>query len=197
MKWFFPTIAGLMIAGGIGAGEVEAEPRKFELDPDHVTIAFLVHHIGFAKTLGVFRKASGTVVFDADGPVLKSADVSVQTASVDTGHRARDKHLRSADFLASRKHPTMRFVLTGSEKRNGRKGIITGNLTLRGQTRPVALTVTLNKAGAYPFGDKHDVVGISARGTIRRSKWGMTYAVKNGLVGDKVEIIIEAELMHR
>ncbi len=197
MLRFLFCVAAVTIAAVVSASTVSAEPRKFKLDPEHVTVAFLVHHIGFAKTLGVFRKASGTVVFDADGPSLKSVDVSVQTASVDTGHRARDKHVRGSDFLDSRKHPTMRFVLTGSKKKGGRKGVVTGNLTLRGKTRPVSLNVTWNKAGAYPFGDKHEVVGISARGTLKRSRWGMTYAVKNGLVGDKVEIIIEAELIRQ
>ncbi len=187
--------AGFMVAIFIGMGTAVAEPREFRLDPDHLTVAFLVDHIGFAKTLGVFREATGKIVFDETKPALESIDVSVKTASVDTAHEARDKHIRSGDFLDADDHPTMRFVLTGSEKTGERTGKITGDLTLRGQTHPVTLDVTWNKSGEYPFGDKRYTVGVSARGMIKRSQWGMTYAVSNGLVGDEVELIIEVELI--
>lgn len=188
-------IAGFVCAIFIGMGAASAEPREFRLDPEHLTVAFLVDHIGFAKTLGVFREATGKVVFDETKPTLESIDVSVKTGSVDTAHKARDKHIRSGDFLDADDHPDMRFVLTGSQKKGDRTGTITGDLTLRGQTHPVTLDVTWNKSGEYPFGDKRYTVGISARGMIKRSQWGMTYAVSNGLVGDEVEIIIEAELI--
>ena len=178
-----------------GMGEAFAEPREFRLDPEHLTVAFLVDHIGFARTLGVFREATGRVVFDEKKPALESIDISVKAGSVDTAHKARDRHIRGGDFLDADDHPVMRFVLTGSQKKGGRTGTITGDLTMRGQTRPVTLDVTWNRSGNYPFGDRHYTVGVSARGTIRRSRWGMTYAVANGLVGDEVEIIVEAELI--
>ncbi len=194
MNWV-RGFAGFVCAIFIGTGTAFAEPREFRLDPEHLTVAFLVDHIGFAKTLGVFREATGKIVFDEKKPALESIDVSVKTGSVDTAHKARDKHIRSGDFLDADDHPTMRFVLTGAQKKGDRTGTITGNLTLRGQTHPVTLDVTWNKSGEYPFGDKRYTVGISARGMIKRSQWGMTYAVDNGLIGDEVEIIIEAELI--
>ena len=87
----------------------------------------------------------------------------------------------------------MTFVGTGAEQTGPRSGKISGDLTLRGETRPLTLDVTWNKSGVYPFGHKDHVIGISARGTLKRSDYGMTYAVENGWVGDEVELIIEFE----
>ena len=150
MSWV-RGLAGIICAIFIGTGTAFAEPREFRLDSEHLTVAFLVDHIGFAKTLGVFREATGKVVFDEKKPALESIDVSVKTSSVDTAHKARDKHIRSGDFLDADDHPTMRFVLTGSQKKGDRTGTITGNLTLRGQTHPVTLDVTWNKSGESPL----------------------------------------------
>lgn len=72
---------------------------------------------------------------------------------------------------------------------------MTGDLTLLGTTLPLTLDVTLNKAAPYPFGHQRFVLGISARGTLKRSDFGMTYGVENQLVGDEVQIIIETEAM--
>jgi len=172
----------------------------------------MVTHIGFAKVLGVFREAEGTIVFDEETLALESMNVTVNTQSIDTGHNARDRHIRSRDFLDAGNYPEMVFVLTGAEPTGAeptgaeptgaeptgeRTGIVTGNLTLRGETRPVRLDVVWNKAGEYPYGDEHYTLGISARGEIQRSQWGMTYALDNGLVGDAVEIVIEAELIRQ
>lgn len=197
MKRLLASAFGLIMGVSLAASPASAEPRTFELDPDHLHVAFLAKHIGFASTLGVFREVEGTVVFDEEEPELRSIDVTIQTESVHTGHKRRDNHLRSGDFLDAEDHPEMTFTMTGAEQTGERTGKVTGDLTIRGETRPVTLNVTWNKSGRYPFGDEHYAVGISARGQIMRSDWGMTYAVDNGLVGDRVDIIIEAELIRQ
>jgi len=174
-------------------GPATAEPAEYELDPDHLNIGFLVSHIGFAKTSGIFREAEGSFVFDEESLKLSDIKVTVETESVFTNHKKRDKHLRSADFLDADEYPEMTFVGTGSEKTGARSGTVTGKLTLRGQTHPLTLEVTWNKSGFYPFGHKDYVIGISARGKLKRSLYGMTYVVENGWVGDEVELIIEFE----
>src|SRR5690606_28613069 len=118
------------------------------------------------------------------------------TDSVDSHHEERDEHLRSGDFLAADDHPEIRFVMTGAEPTGERTGKVTGDLTVRGVTRPVTLDVTWNKTGPYPFGSNY-VTGISARTTLKRSEFGMTYGVENGLVGDEVEVIIELEAIRQ
>lgn len=175
------------------AGPARAEPAEYELDPDHLSIGFLVAHIGFAKVSGIFQEAEGSFVFDEESLELSAIKVTVETDSVFTNHKKRDKHLRSADFLNAGKYPEMTFVGSASKKTGPRSGTVTGNLTLRGQSHPLTLEVTWNKSGFYPFGHKDYVIGIAARGKLKRSQYGMTYVVENGWVGDEVELIIEFE----
>jgi polyisoprenoid-binding protein YceI len=173
-----------------------AEPARFTLDPDHLTVAFLVEHIGYARTLGQFRKASGSFTYDEQAGTLSDLRVVVETASVDTAHAARDGHLRGKDFLDAGRFPTMTFTAK-SARRQGERGYrIEGELELLGRRRPLVLEATLNKLQRYPIGPplmKPFVAGASARGRLRRSDFGMDYGVADGLVGDEVELIVELE----
>lgn len=178
-------------------GIVTAEPARYELDSAHTTIAFLVEHIGYAKTLGQFLRASGGYTFDADEGLLSAVNVTVETESVDTHHEARDRHLRSGDFLAAEDHPSMTFTADGARQTGERTYVVTGELTLLGTTRPLTLEATVNKSAPYPIGDRAEVMGVSARGTLKRSEFGMTYGVADNLVGDDVEIVIEFEARRR
>jgi polyisoprenoid-binding protein YceI len=107
--------------------------------------------------------------------------------------------VRDSDFLDAKKHPEIVFEATGFEpgaERDGRlEGKLAGRLTLLGQTHPVVLDVTLNKAATYPFGHRKHTLGISARTTIERSRWGMDYGISRGMVGDAVELRFELEAM--
>jgi polyisoprenoid-binding protein YceI len=170
-----------------------ADPARYELDPEHLTIAFLVEHIGYAKTLGTFREASGGYTFDEATGALADARVVVATGSVDTAHEARDRHVASGDFLDSAAHPEMIFTATGAERTGERTFMIRGELSLLGVRRPLTLQATWNKSAPYPIGPRVEVMGVSARGRLARSEFGMSYGVDNGLVGDIVEIIIELE----
>lgn len=185
--------AAVLLVLALAGAPAAAEPRHYRLDPEHSQVAFLVGHVGFASVLGRFGEVEGRFTFDAAAPSVSALVVEVETDSVDTGHKARDRHLRQEDFLWSDRHPTMTFAGTGFERTGERTGRLTGDLTLRGVTRPLTLEVTLNKVGQYPFGDRHHAVGISARGTLKRSDFGMTYGVADGLVADRVELLIEAE----
>ena len=192
LKYFGVTV--VLMGFFLGAPtQSKAEPARYVLDKEHLSIAFLVEHIGFAKTLGMFRTAEGIFSFDEAGPTVSDISVSIDAASVFTNHKARDKHLRGKDFLAAAKHPKITFVGKSAAGTGPRTGTVTGDLTIRGVTRPVVLDVTWNRTGAYPFGAKHTAIGISARARVKRADFGMTYAVANGWVGDTVEIIIEFE----
>jgi polyisoprenoid-binding protein YceI len=193
-----PKIAALTVVllTGLGLpGAACAEPQSFRLDPEHMNIAFLAQHLSFAKVLGVFHEAEGTMVFDEEAPALQSLEVRIMTGSVDTRHDARDNHLRSGDFFNARRYPEMVFVLTNAQAAGERTGTMTGDLTIRDQTHPVTLQIEKLDGRSYPFGDRHYAVGVSGRATIKRSEWGMTYGVADGLVGDDIDIIIEAEFI--
>lgn len=171
----------------------KGEPVRYELDPEHVSVAFLVSHIGFARVLGSFGDVEGSYVFDEDTGALSELSVVVATASVSTQHERRDEHLRSDDFLDSRGFPTMRFTASSATRTGERTFEITGQLELRGERRPLTLLATWNKSGDYPIGRGVYAMGVSAQGRLARSDFGMTYALDNGWVADEVEIIIELE----
>jgi polyisoprenoid-binding protein YceI len=175
-----------------------AAPRDYRFDPEHASFGFLVSHIGYQNVLGIFREVAGGFRFDEETQTISDVTVTVKTASVFTNHEKRDEHLRKEEFLWTDKYPEMTFTMTSAQKTGERTGKITGDLTLRGVTKPITLDITLNKVGEYPFGGglfakPNYVAGISARGTFRRSEWGVLYGTDNGWVGEEVQLIIEVE----
>ena len=172
-----------------------AEPHQYELDPEHTTISFMVDHLGYADTLGLFLEFDGTFTYDMETQELSDLSVTVQTASVESFNEARDNHVKNADFLNVETYPVMTFTGVSASPESETSGTVTGDLTLLGVTKPVTLDVTLNKAADYPFGHSRFTLGISATGTVKRSDCGMMYAVENGFVADDVRITIETEAM--
>ncbi len=177
----------------LSATAVMAAPQRFTLDSEHTTVAFLVEHVGYAKTLGHFQDVSGSFTYDDETKQVSDVTITAKTDSVQTNHKARDKHLRSKDFLNVRQHPDMRFTADGTTVQSDGSADLAGNLQLLAETRPLVLSVSLNKADKYPFGHKKFTLGVSARGELQRSDYGMDYGVANALVGDTVELIIEIE----
>lgn len=173
-----------------------AEPATYEIDPAHFSIGFSSMHIGYAPVLGMFLEGGGSFVFDEETRELSNVDVTIKAASVFTNHEKRDGHARSKDFLFVEDYPDIHFVMTSSEATGDTTGTVTGDLTLRGVTKPVILEVTWNKSDEYPFGNNY-VIGISASTIIKRSEFGMTYAVENGWVGDETPITIELEAIRQ
>ena len=172
-----------------------AEPERYELDPEHTTVAFTVQHVGYAATLGLFAEVEGGFVYDMESRELSDVQVTVRTSSLETMNDARDQHVKSGDFLDVEEYPEMVFVADGGEPSGESTGSVAGELTLLGETRPLVLDVTLNKAAEYPFGHGRFTLGLTVRGSLSRSEWGMTYGVDNGLVGDEVQLLIETEAM--
>jgi polyisoprenoid-binding protein YceI len=188
-----PLITAALI--GAAASAAQADMARYELDPDHTTVYFTISHIGYADTLGIFGEVSGGFAYDADTRELGAVEVTIAAESINTFHRERDQHVRNSDFLDVSQYPEITFTANGGEAASATSGTVTGDLTILGQTRPVTLSVTLNKAAPYPFGHGREVLGLSLETEIRRSEFGMTYGVANGLVGDVVDINIETEAM--
>ena len=186
---FKSVLLGLLLSIGAGA---QAAPERFVLDESHVSVGFLAGHARFASVLGQFTDVSGGFVYDAEARRLVSGSVTVDAASVFTGHEDRDGHLRDGDFLAIEQYPVIRFEATGYEPTGEDGGILRGDLTLLGETRPIELALTLNRRAAHPIGGA-DTLGGSARGAIHRSDFGMDYALEGDLVGDRIDLIIEFE----
>ncbi|WP_187431656.1 Protein YceI [Roseobacter fucihabitans] len=183
------TTAALSFA----ATSLHAAPAQYSLDPDHTLVAFTVDHIGYARVLGVFAEVSGSFMYDMETQELSDVAVTIGAASVDTFHDARDGHVNAADFLDTGSFPQITFTASEGAPAGETTGTVTGDLSMLGQSHPVTLDVTLNKAADYPFGHKKFTLGLSITAEIMRSQWGMMYAVENGLVGDAVSIMIETE----
>jgi len=196
MRKFLATMAVLVIPSMGVSSAANAEPREYELDPAHTSIGFLVGHVGYDKVLGMFLEAGGSFTYDEETQTLSDVKITVETESVFTNHEKRDQHLRSPDFLNAREFPEMIFTVTKAEKISDTAGKVYGDLELIGLKKPIVLDVTLNKAAEYPFNDSY-AIGISARGSFKRSDFGMMYGVDNGWVGDEVEMIIEFEAIRQ
>tara|TARA_B100001113_G_scaffold7774_1_gene6339 strand:+ start:4042 stop:4617 length:576 start_codon:yes stop_codon:yes gene_type:complete len=171
-----------------------AAEDNYIIDKSHFSVGFLVEHVGYAKTLGMFRDIDGSYSHDIENNKINDINIVIKTASVFTNHDKRDQHLVSPDFLDVNKFPEMIFTATDVDIQKN-ETTITGELTLLGITKPLTLIGKINKVGKYPFGGiiKPYVMGISARGTIKRSEHGMNYALKDNLVGDEINLIIEFE----
>ena len=172
-----------------------ADDQTYILDETHLSIGFLVDHAGYARTLGMFTKASGSFKYDENKSLVSDIEIIIDTSSVFTNHDKRDSHLRSPDFLNVDQYPEMTFKASINDLKLN-PGKIAGNLTLLGITRPLILNATINKIDTYPFRvglSKPMVIGVSATASFKRSDFGMNYAVKKKLVGDEIDLIIEFE----
>lgn len=175
-------------------GAASAQPARYEIDPEHFSVGFLVDHIGYTKVLGMFRSAGGAFMFDEKTGALSDVRVVIESSSVFTNQRRRDQHLASADFLNSGEFPKIEFKGATAKRTGERTFVVEGQLDLIGKTQPVTLNVTWNKSGPYELpGVKAYVMGVSARGSFKRSAFGMTYGIANNWVGDAVELILEFE----
>ncbi|MBT5110340.1 MAG: YceI family protein [Rhodospirillaceae bacterium] len=185
-------ILTLVTLGVFATGRAYAESMEYTIDPSHLTVAFKVHHVGYFNMVGLFAAGSGAFSFDEDTATLSDLKVVVETKSVFTGHKKRDAHLRSADFLNASEFPEMVFVGKTTEKTGERTGKVHGELTLLGVTRPITLDVRWNKSADHPI-YKRWTLGIDASGVLKRSDFGMAYAVKNGWIGDEIKLMIGFE----
>ena len=199
----FAPLAALALALGLlqPAAPARAEAERYVLDPDHVSVGFLVDHVGYAKTLGMFRRVTGSYRFDERTGQLTDLRIEIDAASVYTNHERRDQHLRNRDFLDVERFPKLVYTAASARRTGERTYVIEGQLELLGQRRPVTLTATWNKSAPYPLllspTSRATVMGVSARGSFRRSEFGMNYAVENGWVGDEVQLIVEIEARRR
>lgn len=169
-----------------------AQSATWQLDPAHSSAQFAVRHMGISTVRGTFTKLSGTAHHDAADPKNDSVDVTIDTASVDTRVEMRDNDLRSDHFFDVQKYPTMTFRSTKVESAGSDKLKITGDLTIRGVTKPVTLAVD-GPSKPVNDGRGHLHMGISATAIVNRTDFAMTGY--QGMVGNEVQLTIDAELV--
>lgn len=166
----------------------------YQVDGSHSYVGFSVRHLAVAKVRGRFAEFTGTIEV-AEDPLASRLEVSIDPNSIDTRDDQRDGHLRSADFFDTENHPSITYRSTGI--RSDAKGgfVVDGDMTIRGVTRPVPLSLTYNGSATDPWGNAR--FGFEARAEVNREDFDLTWnqALETGgvLVGKKVTIEIEGE----
>jgi len=118
----------------------------------HAFIEFRIAHLGYSWIIGRFNRFEGSFTYDEKAPEASKVSVEIETASIDTNHAKRDKHLRGSDFLEVGRYPRASFVSTSFEPRGNDRAVLKGNLTLHGVTRPIEIDVRQLGAGPDPWG---------------------------------------------
>jgi len=160
----------------------------YTIEPTHTQVLFAYDHMGFSNNMGIIAQPSGTLTLDKANPAASKVSVEIPVVNLKTGIAALDEHLMKPEFFDSAKFPKASFVSTGV-KVDGTGAEITGNLTIKGITKPVTLDAEFYGAGVQPMNKKENI-GFVATGTIKRSEFGMGMAVP--MVGDAVELKIVA-----
>lgn len=168
----------------------EVKAGTYVVEPTHAKVLFAISHLGFSTYYGTFPKVDGTLVLDPADPAKSKVDIVIDVAAVDTSDDKLDAHLRAPDFFDTEKFPTATFKSTKIERTGDTTARITGDLTLKGVTKPVTLDATFNQAGPN-FINKVYSIGFDAETTIKRSEWGITTFVP--AVGDEVKLRIGTE----
>lgn len=171
------------------------EPLRYEVDPVHTRVMFAIDHAGFSKAIGTVSGSQGSLHFDAEDWPGARLDVVVPMTRLDMGDSGWTASVFAPRFLDVKRYPQARFVADGLQRDAGNRGRACGQLTLHGVTRPLCMAVVLNKIGRYPLPPFRRTIGFSATATLKRSDYGMTRW--QSLVGDDIELRIEAELFRR
>ncbi|MQP74315.1 polyisoprenoid-binding protein [Stenotrophomonas sp. MYb238] len=169
---------------------IEVASGTYTLDPSHTDVLVQWSHMGFSNPSAHFGQAEGTLVYDAADVTKSSVEVTLPLAGLNSFTAKFDEHLRSADFFDAAKFPTATFKSTKVEAAGTNKLTVTGDLTVKGTTKPVTLDVTINGAGEHPM-MKVPSVGFDATTTLKRSDFGVgAYAPA---VSDEVKVRITTE----
>jgi len=168
----------------------------WQFDPYHTQVEFAAKHLGMMTVRGHFANITATGNIYPDNPKASSVNISIETASIRTHNEQRDNDLRSSNFLQVDAYPTITFKSTKIEPTGTDRYAMTGDLTIKGNTHPVTLSVL--KYGEFNDPRMGHRIGYSAEGKINRRDFGLTFnAILDGkmVVGEEIQIMIEGELV--
>ncbi len=165
----------------------------YKIDPSHSRIGFAARHAMVAKVRGSFNDFEGSGYFDAEDPTKSHLELTIKAASIDTRNAERDAHLRSNDFFSMDEYPEIKFVSTKVEPAGGQTYRVTGDLTIKGVTKPVTIDLEYTGEATDPYGNER--IGFEGSTTINRKDWGVAWnvALEAGgmLVSENVTIEVE------
>jgi polyisoprenoid-binding protein YceI len=165
----------------------------YTIDPIHSRIGFVARHAMVTKVRGSFNEFEGSGVFDPEHPADSRVQLTITAASIDTRNADRDAHMRGNDFFDMENHPEIAFVSTAVEQVDTDTYRVTGDLTIKGVTKPVTIDFEFTGAAVDPFGNHR--LGFEGSTTVNRKDWGVNWnaALEAGgvLVSEKVTLEFE------
>ena len=183
------ALAALVLGSALIGGQAMAADYAIDKQGQHAFVNFKISHLGYSWLYGTFKDFDGTFSFDAANPEASKVNVTLKTASVDTNHAERDKHIRSADFLNASKHATATFESTSVKSTGEGTADVTGNLTLNGVTKPVVIAAKFIGEGKDPWGGYR--AGFEGSTTLTLKDFDISMDV--GPASQTVELIISVE----
>ncbi|RUO63777.1 YceI family protein [Pseudidiomarina insulisalsae] len=172
MKKLVLSAAVAALMGG-AVQQAQAADYVIDMPGQHAFVQFKISHLGYSWLLGEFTDFEGTFSYDEANPSAAKVNVTIDTASIDSNHAERDKHLRGDDFLAVDDYPQARFVSTSYTPNGDGSGVLAGELTLRGVTKPIEIDVNEVGAGPDPWGGFRR--GFEGNVTLTLADYGIDY----------------------
>ena len=190
----FRTIVALALT--MSAPAIASE-MTYAPDPGHTEVRFLWDHAGVSIQAGEWSKVEGSVTLDPDNIGAAKVEITIDPNSLSTGVEGLDKHMKSPDMFDVAKHDTITFVSTGIEQTGDNTAKVTGDLTIKGITKPLVLDVEVVHLGEHPVGQYIDYykgqwLGVKATGKLTRSEWDVGYGTP--LTGDEITLEISSEM---
>ena len=183
------TLAALVLGSALIGAQAMAADYVIDKKGQHAFVNFKISHLGYSWLYGTFKDFDGKFSFDAAKPEASKVSVTLKTASVDTNHAERDKHIRSADFLNVTAHDTATFESTSVKSTGEGTADVTGNLTLNGVTKPVVFAAKFIGEGKDPWGGYR--AGFEGTTTIKMKDFDISMDL--GPASETVELIISIE----
>lgn len=183
------ALAALVLGSALIGGQAMAADYAIDKQGQHAFVNFKISHLGYSWLYGTFKDFDGKFSFDAANPEASKVSVTLKTASVDTNHAERDKHIRSADFLNASKHATATFESTSVKSTGEGTADVTGNLTLNGVTKSVVIAAKFIGEGKDPWGGYR--AGFEGTTTLTLKDFDISMDL--GPASQTVELIISVE----
>ena len=186
----FKLLNGIVLITALsGASLLQAADYVIDTEKAHAFIQFRIKHLGFSWLLGRFNDFEGSFSYDENNPAASRVKVTVRTASIDSNHAERDKHLRSDEFLDVEKYPEAVFVSTSYTEGEDKTAVLSGDLTLHGVTRAVSIAVKPIGHGPDPWGGKRR--GFEGSTTLKLADYNINYDL--GPAAREVELFLSVE----
>lgn len=177
-------------AAAASAAPLAAAP--WIMDKSHAAVTFSVDHLGFSLVQGEFHEFDAVIDFDPDQIESSSVSFTIKAASADTNWEARDKHMRSPDFLDVETHPDITFVSKSVRLTGENTAEVVGDVTIKGVTHEETFEATLRKIGPSPFNPDQTIAGLAVSGEIDRTKYDVAYGAP--AIGVVIPVRIDLEM---